>query len=72
MLTQVMLNPDGSFLRQGHMDMAFDSGHLLMPNQDPLVFWFEPRFLKRLEHEFQDERALATSTYLKDCDFHSI
>lgn len=52
-LTQIMLKPDGSFLRLDHMDTAVNSGHFFMPDQDPLVFWFEPRFLKRYEREFQ-------------------
>lgn len=69
MLTQIMLKPDGNFLRLGHMDTAVNSGHFLMPGQDPLVFWFEPRFLKRYGRGFQGERTLATSTYSTDCDF---
>lgn len=67
-LTQIMLKPDGSFLRLDHMDTTVNSGHLYA-RPGPLVFWFEPRFLKLYEREFQGERALATSTYSKYCGF---
>lgn len=40
-----------------------------MPGQDKWVFWYEPIYLRQSERKQQDERAMATSTYLNDCEF---
>lgn len=62
-------SPTGDgFLRMRDLVSPLDRG-VLMPGQDKWVFWFEPIYLRQLERKQQDERAMATSTYLNDCEF---
>lgn len=55
------------------MDANTDSISTLVPGEDECIFWHEPSLdldkVRRLEEEYENERAAATPMFLEDYDF---
>lgn len=67
LFSQLAFKPDNDFIRMRHIEKAVDHFDVL-PGRDRFLFWSGTGQLKWEERRHRDEREIATSKYLIDCD----